>query len=56
MAHILVVEDDFAIRELIKRNLKMVGHTCNCLAEGKGLEELMDRIVEGRSSVTCLLK
>ena len=43
MAHILVVEDDFAIRELIKRNLKMVGHTCNCLAEGKGLEELMER-------------
>lgn len=34
MAHILVVEDDFAIRELIKRNLQMVGHTCNCVSEG----------------------
>ena len=34
MAHILVVEDDFAIRELIKRNLQMVGHTCTCISEG----------------------
>lgn len=34
MAHILVVEDDLAIRELIKRNLQMVGHTCSCVSEG----------------------
>jgi len=34
MAHILVVEDDLAIRELIKRNLQMVGHTCTCISEG----------------------
>lgn len=39
MAHILVVEDDFAIRELIKRNLLMVGHTCCCIAEGKKVVE-----------------
>ena len=43
MAHILVVEDDLAIRELVKRNLQMVGHTCCCVADGKGLTELVDR-------------
>ena len=34
MAHILIVEDDFAIKELIKRNLTMVGYTCFCVMEG----------------------
>ena len=34
MANILIVEDDLAIRELIKRNLQMVGHTCRTVAEG----------------------
>ncbi len=28
MAHILIIEDDNSINELIKRNLTMVGHTC----------------------------
>lgn len=41
MAHILVVEDDFAIRELIKRNLQMVGHTCCCVTDGnKAIEQI----------------
>lgn len=43
MAHILVVEDDLAIRELIKRNLQMVGHTCFCEADGKRLKALVER-------------
>ena len=41
MAHILVVEDDFAIRELIKRNLQMVGHTCVTIAEGDKAVEVI---------------
>ncbi|MBQ8624637.1 MAG: response regulator transcription factor [Agathobacter sp.] len=43
MAHILVVEDDFAIRELIKRNLQMVGHTCCCIAEGDKVIETIEK-------------
>lgn len=43
MAHILVVEDDFAIRELIKRNLQMVGHTCCCVAEGDKVIETIEK-------------
>lgn len=43
MAHILIVEDDFAVRELIKRNLQMVGHTCICIAEGDKVEERIER-------------
>ena len=42
MAHILVVEDDFAIRELIKRNLQMVGHTCKSVAEGNKVIETIE--------------
>lgn len=41
MAHILVVEDDFAIRELIKRNLQMVGHTCLGIADGEKISEVI---------------
>lgn len=41
MAHILIVEDDLAIRELIKRNLQKTGHVCTSVAEGdKALEEI----------------
>lgn len=41
MTHILIVEDDLAIRELIKRNLQKTGHVCSCVAEGdKALEEI----------------
>lgn len=43
MAHILIVEDDFAVRELIKRNLQMVGHTCTCIAEGNQVEDRIER-------------
>ena len=41
MAHILIVEDDFAIRELIKRNLQKVGHSCICVETGdRAIEQL----------------
>ena len=43
MAHILVVEDDYAIRELIKRNLQMVGHTCRTVAEGNKVAERVEQ-------------
>ncbi|MBQ6843744.1 MAG: response regulator transcription factor [Agathobacter sp.] len=43
MAHILIVEDDFAVRELIKRNLQMVGHTCHYVEEGDKVESVMDQ-------------
>lgn len=45
MAHILVVEDDFAIRELIKRNLKKTGHTCCCIADGNNVIEQIEKEV-----------
>lgn len=43
MAHILIVEDDFAIRELVKRNLQMVGHTCVCVSEGNQVISIMEQ-------------
>ena len=43
MAHILIVEDDFAIRELIRRNLQMVGHTCVCVITGDMAVEQVQR-------------
>lgn len=43
MANILVVEDDFAICELIKRNLQMVGHTCAWMADGASVPALMEQ-------------
>lgn len=43
MAHILVVEDDFAIRELIKRNLNKTGYTCCCIAEGNKVIEQIQK-------------
>lgn len=42
MAHILVVEDDLAIRELIKRNLLKVGHTCSTLSDGSTVFEFIE--------------
>ena len=42
MANILIVEDDFAIRELIKRNLQMVGHTCRTIADGDKVVEVIE--------------
>lgn len=41
MANILIVEDEYTINELIKRNLQLVGHTCFCVYDGKAaLEEM----------------
>ncbi|MDR1663740.1 MAG: response regulator transcription factor [Clostridiales bacterium] len=34
MANILIVEDEFTINELIKRNLQLVGHTCFQVYDG----------------------
>ena len=39
MAGILIVEDDTTINEMVARNLKMVGHKCTQVYDGKeGLE------------------
>lgn len=35
MAHILIVDDEEAINELVKLNLKLVGHTCEQAYDGK---------------------
>lgn len=35
MASILVVEDEAAINELVKRNLQLVGHRCTSVFDGK---------------------
>lgn len=44
MADILVVEDDRHINELIKRNLKLVGHECvQCYTGGEAIEALKNR-------------
>lgn len=34
MAHILIIEDDIAISELIKKNLQIVGHRCSQIYSG----------------------
>ena len=44
MAVILIVEDELAINDLIRRNLELVGHQCFCVYDGqtaiKRLEEM----------------
>lgn len=35
MAEILIVEDEIAINELVKRNLQLVGHQCTSVYDGK---------------------
>lgn len=35
MAAILIVEDEIAINELVKRNLQLVGHNCTSVFDGK---------------------
>ncbi len=35
MANILIVEDEIAINELVKRNLQLVGHQCSSVYDGK---------------------
>lgn len=39
MAHILIIEDDYAISELVKRNLQMVGHSCAQIFDGNRVKE-----------------
>lgn len=42
MASILVVEDETAINELIRRNLMLVGHSCTAVYDGKAaVQEMM---------------
>ncbi|WP_010269145.1 response regulator transcription factor [Paenibacillus senegalensis] len=44
MATILIVEDEAAINELVKRNLQLVGHHCTSVMDGKSaLEEIANR-------------
>lgn len=35
LASILIVEDETAINELVKRNLQLVGHQCASVFDGK---------------------
>ena len=61
MAGILIVEDDTTINEMVARNLKMVGHKCTQVYDGKeGLEMiengdfdlvLLDVMLPGMSGV-----
>ncbi|MEC0093160.1 response regulator transcription factor [Paenibacillus macquariensis] len=41
MADILVVEDEEAINELIRRNLSLVGHTCYLAMDGEAAVEMI---------------
>lgn len=43
MAEILVVEDEIAINELIRRNLQLVGHQCTAVFDGNEAVELMQQ-------------
>lgn len=40
MAHILIVEDEYSISELMKRNLNLTGHTCDQAFDGVKAKEL----------------
>lgn len=40
MAHILIVEDEYSINELMKRNLCLTGHTCEQAFDGQQAKEL----------------
>lgn len=40
MAHILIVEDEYSINELMKRNLCLTGHTCEQAFDGRQAKEL----------------
>ena len=39
MAHILIIEDDRTISELVKRNLQLVGHSCEQIFDGDLVEQ-----------------
>lgn len=51
MAEILIVEDEISIRELVQRNLRLVGHCCT--QAGNGLEAV--QMLENRSFDLILL-
>lgn len=40
MAHILIVEDEYSISELMKRNLNLTGHSCDQAFDGQEGKEL----------------
>ncbi len=42
MAEILIVEDEFAINELIRRNLKLTGHHCMQVFDGRSAVKLLE--------------
>lgn len=45
MADILIVEDEIAINELVKRNLQLVGHQCTSVYDGKtAVAEIQEHI------------
>lgn len=44
MANILIVEDELAISELIKQNLLLVGHRCDCAHDG---EQAVSMLAQG---------
>lgn len=43
MAHILIVEDEYSISELMKRNLNLTGHTCDQAFDGEEAKELYQK-------------
>lgn len=43
MAEILVVEDEIAINELIRRNLQLVGHRCTAVFDGEEAVTIMEQ-------------
>lgn len=51
MAKILIVEDDKSINELIKRNLKLIGHNCKSVFDG---EEALNIINEEKFDLMIL--
>ena len=51
MANILVVEDEEAINELVKRNLSLVGHSCFSVTDG---EEALEWLQEHKIDLVIL--
>ncbi|HAB61708.1 MAG TPA: DNA-binding response regulator, partial [Lachnospiraceae bacterium] len=43
MANILIVDDEESINELVKLNLKLVGHTCDQAYDGR---EALDMVTK----------
>ena len=42
MAEILIVEDEFSINELIRRNLSLTGHRCTQALDGLSAAALLE--------------